>query len=652
MEQVVNHSLSAAAPAYNARPEDLGWFILALPLMAAAAIALFLHRNRTLTLFLSLGTAFSSFLLSWVLFFSFGAADVKAVPSVFPWFHAGGLQVSLGLSVDALSSVMLLVVTGVSALVQVYSTGYMAHDRDFTRFFASLSFFTFSMLGIVLSDNLVMTFIFWELVGVSSYLLIGFWYERPAAADAAKKAFLTNRIGDFGFLLGIILVWSLTGTVQFAELAEKLKIHPEMLGVWSGVAGLLVFCGAMGKSAQFPLHVWLPDAMEGPTPVSALIHAATMVAAGVYLLCRVFFLYQATAAWPSALGFLGHISALDIIAVIGGLTALMAALIAVQQNDIKRILAYSTLSQLGYMVMAVGVGGPDAAMYHLTTHAGFKALLFLGAGSVIHACHHEQDIWKMGGLAGKLPITFRTFAIGTAALAGFPMLTSGFYSKDAILVAAVRHGYPVLFGLAVAVAALTTFYMLRLVLVAFGGTSRSNSARDAHESPISMTWPLVALAVPSISIAWLPLGQYLTSYFFGAEAAETEGGLFGPFNHAPLAALFGTGSIIFGAWAAVAVYWKAETDPLVRGLRPWSGLMKNRFYFDEIYSTLFLNIQDGIAALCQWVDRWIFSGFMVRGSHGTVELLGRALRMVQTGNLQTYTFLFVGGVALLILIAL
>lgn len=652
MEHVVTHTVAAATPAYAARPEDLGWFILALPLVASLAIAFFLQRNRTLTLFLSIGGIAVAFLLSWVPFFTFGVGNAHAVPSALPWFHAGGLNVNLGLAVDSLSSVMLLVVTGVSALVQVYSTAYMADDRGFTRFFACLSFFTFSMLGIVLADNLVMMFLFWELVGVSSYLLIGFWYERESAAEAAKKAFLTNRLGDFGFLIGIILVWSLTGTVQFSELAAKLKEHPELLGPWSAIAGLLIFCGAMGKSAQFPLHVWLPDAMEGPTPVSALIHAATMVAAGVYLLCRSFFLYQVPTAWPAGLSFLAPISALSIIAVIGGFTALMAALIAVQQNDIKRILAYSTLSQLGYMIMAVGVGGPDAAMYHLTTHASFKALLFLGAGSVIHACHHEQNIWRMGGLARKLPVTFRTFVIGTAALAGFPLLTSGFYSKDAILVAAVRNGHPVLFGFGVAIAALTTFYMLRLVLVAFGGTSRSSAAEHAHESPIQMLWPLVALAIPSIGLAWLPLGEFLTEHFFGAAQAAEDSGLFGPFNHAPLAAVFGTGAIIFGAWAAITIYWKAETDPLPRALGIWSRVMRDRFYFDEIYSTLFVPIQDGFAIVCNWVDRWVFSGFMVRGSHGTVELFGRALRLVQTGNLQTYTFLFVAGVALLILVNL
>ena len=317
------------------------------------------------------------------------------------------------------------------------------------------------MLGIVLANNFVELFIFWELVGVSSYLLIGFWFEKPSAADAGKKAFLTNRLGDFGFLLGILVVWSSLGSVNFALLQDKLAANPDALGCWGMAAGLLIFCGAMGKSAQFPLHVWLPDAMEGPTPVSALILAATMVAAGVYMLCRVFFLL--------------NVPALNVIAWIGGFTALLAALIAVQQNDIKRILAYSTLSQLGYMVMAVGLQGPTPAMFHLVTHAFFKALLFLGAGSVILAVHHEQDIWKMGGLRHKMPTIWLTFLIGTLALAGVWPL-SGFFSKDSILAqAATRGNYPLLV-LGVLVAGLTAFYMFRLIFVVFLGSGKSDAA--------------------------------------------------------------------------------------------------------------------------------------------------------------------------------
>src|SRR5437667_2192118 len=325
---------------------------------------------------------------------------------------------------------MLLVVTGVGGAIHIYSWGYMREDRGFSRYFAGLSLFTFSMLGIVLANNFLMLFIFWELVGVSSYLLIGHWFERPSAADACKKAFLTNRIGDFGFLLGILMVWGLAGELNFSLIEDQLKQNPASFGSLATIAGLLIFCGAVGKSAQFPLHVWLPDAMEGPTPVSALIHAATMVAAGVYMLCRVFFLLDIPGS-----------HALEVIAWIGGFTALLSAVIAVQQNDIKRILAYSTLSQLGYMVMSVGLSGPTPAMFHLTTHAFFKALLFLGAGSIIIALHHEQDIWKMGGLRKRMPVTFRTFLVGPLALAGVWPL-AGFYSKDEVLLMAMHKSTP------------------------------------------------------------------------------------------------------------------------------------------------------------------------------------------------------------------
>src|SRR5688572_3133345 len=409
---------------------------------------------------------------------------------------ADGLKIDIGFQIDQLSLIMLLVVTGVGGLIHIYSYGYMHDDSGFSRFFACLSLFTFSMLGIVLANNFVMMFIFWELVGVSSYLLIGFWYERPSAADAAKKAFITNRLGDFGFLLGIIMVWALLGTVRFDELQARLGAAPGALGAWATAAGLLIFCGAVGKSAQFPLHVWLPDAKEGPTPVSALIHAATMVAAGVYMLCRVAFLFSVTA--------------LDVIAWVGGFTALLAAVIAVQQNDIKRILAYSTLSQLGYMVLAVAVS-PAAAMFHLVTHAFFKALLFLGAGSVIYALHHEQNIWKMGGLKKTMPITYWTFFIGTLALCGVPPF-SGFFSKDEILAAAAHHSVA-LFIVTVLVAVLTTFYMFRLFFVAFGGTARSG---HAHESPKVMTWPLILLAIPSLLAGVWGINNLLAQFFDGS----------------------------------------------------------------------------------------------------------------------------------------
>jgi NADH-quinone oxidoreductase subunit L len=491
------------------------------------------------------------------------------------------------------------------------------------------------MLGVVLANNFIQMFIFWELVGVSSYLLIGFWFERPSAADAAKKAFLTNRLGDFGFLLGILTIFAIVGSLNFGTIQEQLKANPALFGGAATLAGLLIFCGAMGKSAQFPLHVWLPDAMEGPTPVSALIHAATMVAAGVYMLCRVFFIFT-----PDAL---------TVIAWIGGFTALLAALIAVQQSDIKRILAYSTLSQLGYMVMAVGLGGPTPAMFHLTTHAFFKALLFLGAGSVIHAMHHEQDIWKMGALRKKMPVTFWTFLVGTLALCGVPPL-SGFYSKDSILAqAAHQHRWP-LFALGVFVAALTTFYMFRLAFVVFFGSANSDRAGHAHESPGVMIWPLRILATFSIIGGFIGI-ELAYAHQFGAEAGHALSfgdKLIEPFVHAPLAAGCSIAALLIGFTAAYALYAKAACDPLPAKLGWLSRAMQDRFYFDEIYEATVIRIHDAIAAISDWIDRWIVEGFCIGLVRGGTDLTGRALRLVQTGNLQTYAFLFVLGVAVVL----
>jgi NADH-quinone oxidoreductase subunit L len=635
----------------GAKIQDLAWFVLLAPLIGALGTHFLTRKDRFLTALFAIGTVVTSFALSVALFGTFGHESVACSSASF--LHIGALKIDIGLHLDGLANLMLVVVTGVSSVVMIFSTGYMHGDAGYSRFFSTLCLFVFSMLGIVLADNFVMLFVFWELVGVSSYLLIGFWYDRAAAGDAAKKAFITNRLGDFGFILGILIVWSATGSVNFGEVGATLSKNPAALGSMASLAGVLVFMGAMGKSAQFPLHVWLPDAMEGPTPVSALIHAATMVAAGVYMLCRVFFLYQIPPAWPEALSFLGNLSAGTIISWIGGVTALFAAVIAVQQNDIKRILAYSTLSQLGYMVMAVGLGSktgnPAAGMYHLFTHAFFKALLFLGAGSVIHACHHQQDIWKMGGLWKRMPRTFWAFAVGTAALAGLPPF-SGFYSKDEILMTAMSAS-PVLFGLAVVVAALTTFYMTRLVIVAFFGGSRSDDASHAEESPASMTTPLLVLAVPSLLAGWLGVGSFLSHHFQPGREFHLGNVLFGPFDHAPLAATFSLGAVLFGASAAWSLYWGVSKDPLPGRLGRFARAMREKFYFDEIYDGLLIPAHDTLAAVAGWFDRWIISGLVTFVS-GTTDLAGRALRLVQTGNLQTYAFLFTAGVALIIYLAL
>lgn len=612
------------------------WLVLFLPLAAATVIGLFTQKNQRLSAGISIGAVAIAFVLSLVLFFAVGKVNVTH-----NWLSVGDLKVDIGLKLDSLSGLMLLVVTGVGLMIHVYSAGYMHGDRCYSRYFASLSLFVFSMLGIVLADNFLMMFIFWELVGVSSYLLIGFWYEKSSAGDASKKAFLTNRIGDFGFILGILIVWATLGSLNFDMLTTRMELNPQALGGLATAAGLLIFCGAMGKSAQFPLHVWLPDAMEGPTPVSALIHAATMVAAGVYMLCRVFFLFT-----PEAL---------HVIAWIGGVTALIAALMAVQQNDIKRIFAYSTLSQLGYMVMAVGLAAPAAAMFHLTTHAFFKAMLFLGAGSVIHAMHHEQDIWKMGGLRHKMPTTYKTFLLGTLALCGVWPL-SGFYSKDGILASAIHDGHVnvLLFMLAVGVAVLTTFYMSRLVLVTFFGPERSEEAGHAHESPSIMTVPLLILAVPSAIGGFIGIDA-LFNHFFKVEGTGHHGfmdQLFHGFNHSPVAAFSGLAAVLAGGALAWAFYGNAKSDPLPEKLGFFARAMRNRFYFDEIYAWIIAHTHDAIARFCDALDRWIIAGLLVRGTHGTTEIFGRALRLVQTGNLQTYAFLFALGVALVLLLAL
>ena len=630
------------------KPEDFSWVILFLPLVATVAIALFTKRDPKLSAQLSIGAVLAAFFGSLSLFLLL--KETKFVDATsFKWLSVGTLNIEMGVRLDPLSLLMMLIVTGVGGAIHVYSFGYMRDDPGMSRYFASLSLFTFSMLGIVMANNFVQMFIFWELVGVSSYLLIGFWYERPSAAEACKKAFLTNRLGDFGFMIGILLIWGIVGSVKFDEVQARLIKDPQFLGVMGSLAGLLIFCGAMGKSAQFPLHVWLPDAMEGPTPVSALIHAATMVAAGVYMLCRVFFLFNVPQAWPASLAWMEGITALNVISWIGGFTALIAALMAVQQNDIKRILAYSTLSQLGYMIMAVGLSSPGAAMYHLTTHAFFKALLFLGAGSVIHALHHEQDIWKMGALKQRMPVTYWTFLVGTLALCGVPPF-SGFYSKDDILGAA-SHQSVGLFLLATFVAILTTFYMFRLWFVAFQGSARSDAAEHAHESPKVMTWPLVLLAVPSLLAGFWGINSFIDRQFNPGHAGEHDSwgdALFAPFSHAPLAALAGLGAVIFGFSFARALYRNAATDPLPETLGALSRAMRNRFYFDEIYARVIAMTHEALARLADWADRWIISGVAIRGLSGTTEILGRALRLVQTGNLQTYALLFVLGVAVVL----
>ena len=607
------------------------WLILFLPLLSVVVITLFTLRSKTVSSLISIGAVAAGFVLT-CLFVNANGIHYSGETSV-NWLTIGGLNVDFGLKLDALSMMMLFVVTGVGGLIHIYSYSYMDEDAGKARFFAFLSLFTFSMLGIVLANNFLMTFIFWELVGVSSYLLIGFWFEKPSAGDAAKKAFITNRLGDFGFLAGILMVWGLLGSLNFSVLQNSMISNPLALGASATIAGLLIFCGAAGKSAQFPLHVWLPDAMEGPTPVSALIHAATMVAAGVYMLCRTLFLYDA--------------DALHVIAYIGGFTALLAALMAVQQNDIKRIIAYSTLSQLGYMVMAVGLSGPTPAMFHLTTHAFFKALLFLAAGSVIIGMHHEQDIWHMGGLKKKMPVTFWTFTIGALALSGIPPF-AGFYSKDSILAQCLEQKNYLLFAVAVFVAGLTAFYTFRLFFVVFFGKEKTDHAKHAHESPLIITAPLVILAIFATIGGFIGItNNYGSQFAADHETLSFTQQLLEPL-HTPIPMLIGIGVALAGIFLAFTLYKNAASDPLPAKLGGLATLMKNKFYFDEFYETTFIRAHDFLAAVADWIDRWILEGAIIGAIRGGTDLSGRVLRLAQTGNLQTYAFLFVLGVALLL----
>ncbi|PYJ55332.1 MAG: NADH-quinone oxidoreductase subunit L [Verrucomicrobia bacterium] len=590
------------------------WLILIAPLVSAIVITLFTLRWKALSSTISVVAVLVSFICSCLVF-----AHSASYAAQITWIDvAGALKVPIALTLDALSRTMVLLVSGVGALIHIYSLGYMRDDHGKSRYFAALSLFMFAMLGIVLASNFVMLFIFWELVGFTSYVLIGHWFYRDAAADAANKAFITTRIGDFGFMIGILMIWTSTGSIVFAEIAPRmsgLTSYPTFLMI----VALLIFCGAVGKSAQFPLHVWLPDAMEGPTPISALIHAATMVAAGVYMLVRVAFIIQASQ------------TALVIVAWIGTLTAVMAALIATQQDDIKRILAYSTLSQLGYMIMAVGLASSEAAMFHLFTHAFFKALLFLAAGSVIVMLHHEQNIWKMGGLSKKLPITFVTFGVGALALIGCPPF-SGFFSKDAILALAYEHNTPI-FAVALFTAFLTAFYVIRMLVIAFFGNPRSDIARESRESPPVMIMPLILLAL----LAMLGGFGFFARNFL---ALPVE-------NHiASVVPALAVIALIAGSGLAVAIYRQQETDPVD------VKLLRHKFYFDEFYSWLIHWTQELLARVAAFVDRWIIdAGAVGGGSRGTWGV-GALLRLLQVGNLQGYAFLFGLGVVALIYFAL
>jgi NADH-quinone oxidoreductase subunit L len=633
---------------------QFAWLIPALPLFSFVVTVLFTRNHKRLTSYIACAATAVSFYLSVRVLLEMLAGAGSAQTLVIEWIPLGkALKVTLGVYLDPLSVMMLIVVTTVSMLVHFYSLGYMRHDEGKARFFSFLSLFTFSMLGLVLSDNMLQMFIFWELVGLCSYLLIGYYYEKKSASDAAKKAFSVTRAGDLGFFMAVLICWGYFKTFNFIEIQG---LYGQTSAWLARLFPFLIFFGAMGKSGQFPLHIWLPDAMEGPTPVSALIHAATMVVAGIFLVARAMLIFAQT---PDTMLF---------VAYIGGFTAFFSATIAVAQHDIKRILAFSTLSQLGYMMMALGIGGSigaegsghdfallgqTAGTFHLFTHAFFKALLFLGSGSVIHAMH-TNNIWQMGGLKSKMKTTVWTFLIGTLALSGIPPL-AGFWSKDEILTLCMEvgniHGY-ILFGFGIGAAFLTAFYMFRLCFVAFWGDVAENA--HPHEPDRTMTIPLVILAIFSVFAGlvgnatvteWLGIPNY--AHFLNPTwVHEAE------FNFTIAGISFAVAGM--GILTAYALYakrpqaWTSEAhDPLRAKLGKLYVHLENKWYIDEVWRWIVNEILFRMAAGCAWFDRHIVDGtvnlvgFLTRGT-------GTLMQPVQTGRLQNYILgIFIGLIVIL-----
>jgi len=669
------------------------WLIPALPMVAAGLCALLKRKERGLSAGLAIGSMAISLLLSLKAF-----AEALAHPAIqvkiVDWMQFGDQWIQLGWLLDPLAAVMLVMVTFVGLLIFIYSLGYMAHDDNFGRFFCFLSLFAGAMLGVVIANSLLLLFMCWEVVGLTSYLLIGFWFQRPAAAAAAKKAFITTRIGDLGLLIGMLWLYSQSGTLVFYNKGfgcleqgalTAMATHATVAGMAVSTAiGLLIFCGAVGKSGQVPLHVWLPDAMEGPTPVSALIHAATMVAAGVYLIARVY---------PLMSG-----AALEVVAWVGAITALFAACIAVAQNDIKRILAYSTVSQLGYMMLGLGVGGVAVGMFHLITHAFFKALLFLGAGSVIHGCTEEQDIRNMGGLRKFLPVTFATYSAGMLALCGFPLF-AGFWSKDAILHSArdwdLSRGP---FYLGAIGALLTAFYMTRQMYYVFFGPQRLTEAtitpravakhvphgnavepvvsprpgevcaiEDPHESPAVMTAPLAILAFFAIFLGFVgtPAWPWFQNFINGIGVAFAWSGFSEPglLSTMLISTLIVFAGLLLGWWfyGRKPIVRVTDPDALETLAPPLFRALGNRLYVDEIYSVTVIALSRFLAVFASWLDRFVFGGlvrlvswtvtgvswldagvdrFVVNGGfdEGCREVSrgGRLLSRLQNGRVQTY----------------
>ena len=608
----------------------------ALPLLGALINGLFgRHLPKSLIGWVACGSVGLAFLISVRILL-----DLLALPpdqrlftqTLFDWISVGELSTHVSLLVDPLSTLMILVVTGVGFLIHVYSVGYMGHDSDYSRYFSWLNLFTFSMLLLVLADNFLLLFVGWELVGLCSYLLIGFWFARPSAAAAAKKAFIVNRIGDFGFLIGLFTLFATFGTLDYLNIFQTAPDALQYGGLTATVITLLLFAGAVGKSAQIPLYVWLPDAMEGPTPVSALIHAATMVTAGVYMVARSHVLYE-----------LAPVS-MAVVAAIGIVTALLAASIALVHNDIKRVLAYSTVSQLGYMFLAAGVGAFSAGMFHLTSHAFMKALLFLAAGSVMHALGGEEtDMRVMGGLRKKLPWTWGVFLIGALAMSGiFPFV--GFFSKDLILEKAFVSGNTALWVIGLFTALLTAFYMLRAYFLTFHGKPRyDEKAVHPHESPPVMLWPLRGLAALTVVggvlwISWIglaPLGEFLAPTFADVIVPETEHAM--ALSEGALIIISLVVALV-GIGIAWLVYVRGfqPAEALRRAFRPVYTLLEGKYYIDELYYSVIVRPGQVLSQFLATVFDLRFLDGLVNGVGILIDQAGGVLRRVESGYIRNY----------------
>jgi NADH-quinone oxidoreductase subunit L len=606
------------------------WLIPLLPAFAFIFVGFFLRRLPAAAGFVSIGMSLLSFILSLGVGYGLIARQITVdnpLVQKIPWVSIAGFHVDMGVYIDPISAMMLVIVSLVALLVQIYSIGYMHGDNGFGRFFAYLSLFSASMLGLVIAVNFVQLFVFWELVGLCSYLLIGFYFNKVSAREAAKKAFITTRVGDFGLLIGILFLQILFGTLDFQQLAANVPTYVMQHGTaLLTIVALLIFLGPIGKSGQFPLHVWLPDAMEGPTPVSALIHAATMVVAGVYLVVRAFFLFSIL---PDAMA---------VIAWTGAFTACFAASIAFTQRDIKRILAYSTISQLGYMMLALGVGSVTASMFHLMTHAFFKALMFLAAGAVLHALPKNNDIFTMGGLRHKMPVTFAAMTVGVLAISGIPPF-AGFFSKDEILLAVAQVSTP-LYTIAVVTSFMTAFYMARLLIVVFCGEEKPEN--QPHEAPLSMRIPLIVLGVLAAIGGYIPYANNFGDWVrFGAAV------------HAGIDFSVAATSTVL-AILAMCLAWfiygngMVRSDQLSRRFRSLYKLSFHKYYIDELYLWFNHTFVDGFGKLLYWLELHFVEAILIKVAASLPVKLGNVVRKSQNGNLQRYGLVMFGAMILVV----